>query len=100
MPDGRENMQDPSSSAAEGPLSTTRPLRPRRTIQDQSLINNLADEMIQRWGQGEQLQAEELLNRHPELWDQPEAAIELVYEEICQRRQQGQADFAEAVLAR
>lgn len=67
---------------------------------DSSLISKLADEMIRRWEAGEHLQAEDLLNRHPELWHKPEMAVELVYEEICLRKDHGEIDYAEPVLQR
>jgi serine/threonine protein kinase/Tfp pilus assembly protein PilF len=42
--------------------------------------------MAERWFKGERPPAEEFLNRHPELWHQPEPASRLVYEEICLRQ--------------
>ncbi len=65
-----------------------------------ALIDKLVDEMIRRWQDGDQVQTEEFLNRHPDLWHQPESAIELVYEEICLRKKQDQFDFAMPVLER
>ena len=74
--------------------------RPVRAIYESAFIAELADEMSRRWEQGDQVLAEELLNRHQELWHQPEGAIELVYEEICLRKAHGHADCAAPVLAR
>ncbi|HEV3255964.1 MAG TPA: tetratricopeptide repeat protein [Gemmataceae bacterium] len=39
--------------------------------------------MAQRWQRGERCQAEEFLVLHPELWNRPEIALELIYEEMC-----------------
>jgi serine/threonine protein kinase/Tfp pilus assembly protein PilF len=64
------------------------------------LICRLAEEMIRRWHAGDQVRAEELFDRHPELWHQPEQALEIIYEEICQRRGRGQEEVAEVVLGR
>jgi serine/threonine protein kinase/Tfp pilus assembly protein PilF len=64
------------------------------------LALRLAAEMARRWRKGERPPAEEFLRRHPELLDQAEAAVELVYEEICLRQELGEETTAAAVLAR
>src|SRR5262249_25754926 len=46
----------------------------------------LAEKMARRWKQGERPLAEEFLNAHPELWNNPEAAADLIYEEMCLRQ--------------
>jgi serine/threonine protein kinase len=62
-----------------------------------ALAAQLKEELAERWRQGDRPLAEELLTQHPQLWSQPEAALELIYEEICQRRAHEQpsesADF-------
>jgi serine/threonine protein kinase/tetratricopeptide (TPR) repeat protein len=60
----------------------------------------LAAEMARRWRRGERPRAEEFLDRHPELWGQPEAAADLVYEEICLRQELGEESAAEEVITR
>src|SRR5262245_47620470 len=60
----------------------------------------LVREMADRWRAGERPCAEEFLDRRPELWRQPEAALALVYEEICLRREHGEPDAAARVAAR
>jgi serine/threonine protein kinase len=65
-----------------------------------SLAERLAEEMRRRWQQGQRPDAEEFLARHPELWEHPHAAAELIYEEICLREEDGQAGAASAVLRR
>jgi eukaryotic-like serine/threonine-protein kinase len=53
------------------------------------LAERQAEEMIERWRQGERPLSEEFLNRHPELWQRPQEALELIYEEICLRQEYG-----------
>jgi tetratricopeptide (TPR) repeat protein len=60
----------------------------------------LAAEMARRWRTGERPLAEEFLARHPALWQQPESAVDLVYEEICLRQEAGEEAAEERVLAR
>jgi tetratricopeptide (TPR) repeat protein len=54
-----------------------------------SLVGQLADDMATRWQSGECPVAEEYLNRHPELWLQPDAALELIAEELALRHECG-----------
>src|SRR5262245_57538964 len=56
-----------------------------------SLQERLARELAARWEQGDRVPVEELLARSPELLDAPEAALELVYEEVCLRQRHGLA---------
>src|SRR5947207_6247315 len=51
------------------------------------LVVRLSEEMARSWQQGQRPCAEEYLARHPELWNEPEAAVDLIYEEICLRRE-------------
>jgi serine/threonine protein kinase/Tfp pilus assembly protein PilF len=66
----------------------------------EALAGQLALQMRRRWRQGEQVLTEEYLTRHPELVQQPAAAIAIIYEEIHLRQEQGQQDVWPAVLAR
>ena len=62
------------------------------------LVERLAEEMVGRWADGERPAAEEYLGRHPELWDRPDAALELIAQEIALREEHGRpADGAELV---
>ncbi len=54
------------------------------------LTARLAREMAERWEQGDRAITEEFLAQYPELWGHPEAAIELIYEETCLRREFGE----------
>jgi serine/threonine protein kinase/Tfp pilus assembly protein PilF len=66
----------------------------------EALAAELAGEMVRRWGTGERPLAEEFLARHPGLWDHPEAAADLIYEEVCLRQEHGAEVPAEELLAR
>ena len=66
----------------------------------EQLLERLLDEFERRCRAGEQAVVEEYLDRYPELHDHPAAVIELLYEEICQRRQAGEAVSEEALFMR
>jgi eukaryotic-like serine/threonine-protein kinase len=60
----------------------------------------IVDGILQRWREGESPCADEILARNSELLKSPDAALRLIYEEICLRRERGEViDHAE-VLAR
>jgi tetratricopeptide (TPR) repeat protein len=52
-----------------------------------SLVEQLAEEMASRWRTGQRSLAEEYLNRHPDLWHRPDAALELIAEELALREE-------------
>lgn len=64
------------------------------------LVEALAEEMAQRWREGERPCVEDYLALYPQLREQPEAALELLYEEIHLRQEQGQEIRAEELLRR
>jgi serine/threonine protein kinase/Flp pilus assembly protein TadD len=72
----------------------------RADLNDATLVDRLADELARRWRAGERPSVEDYLNRHPELYEQPEAAIELIYEELCLRQEHGQEGRATDLLDR
>src|SRR4051812_44067158 len=84
-----------TDSAADRPRTA-----PSTALATESLAAKLVEEMIQRWRQGERPLPEEFLARHPELWEQPEAAADLIYEELCLREEYGPQVPIEEVLAR
>jgi serine/threonine protein kinase len=50
----------------------------------------LAEELVERWRGGRPCRVEDILALHPELAHQPQAAVPLIYEEICLRQEQGE----------
>ncbi|HTU16792.1 MAG TPA: protein kinase [Gemmataceae bacterium] len=70
------------------------------TGDEECLIEHLTQEMVSRWRQGERPVAEEYFRLHPRLWHYPEAALELVYEEIHLRQEAGQEVRVEDLLDR
>src|SRR4051812_4925400 len=64
------------------------------------LVDDLVEELRRRWRHGDRAAAEELLDRHAELWQQPAVAAELVCEEVALRTEAGEADASTAVLGR
>jgi len=64
------------------------------------LIEHLAEEMGQRWREGERPLVEEYLSLHPHLGDRAETALELLYEEIHLRQEHGQEVCSEDLFAR
>src|SRR5437870_2636959 len=65
-----------------------------------SLVDRLADELARRWHAGERVVVEEYLTLYPELAKRPEAAAELIYEELCLRQETGQEQATEDLLRR
>ncbi len=63
-------------------------------------VVGLAAEMRRRWLRGERPGVEEYLTSHPELQEQPEAAIALIYEELTLRRECGSEQSEESLFAR
>ena len=79
-----------STIGAVGALSFW--IRPARWRREQ------VDEMVAAWRRGERPLAEEFLARHPELGE--DAAIRLIYEEVCLRQEAGLAVDREAIARR
>ncbi len=81
-----------SESQQEGRLSHS-PVRSRATpsswIHPARWRREQVDEMVAAWRRGERPLAEEFLARHPELGE--DAAIRLIYEEVCLRQEAGLA---------
>jgi serine/threonine protein kinase/Tfp pilus assembly protein PilF len=67
--------------------------------QRESLTAGLADDLAQLWRRGDCLPVEEFLRRH-HLEAEPEIAVGLIYEEMCLRRERGQAAALEEYLRR
>jgi eukaryotic-like serine/threonine-protein kinase len=65
-----------------------------------TLVERLVDEMAERWRAGERPLVEDYLARHPDLAAEPEAALELLAEEISLRDEDGQVPEADELAAR
>jgi serine/threonine protein kinase/Flp pilus assembly protein TadD len=63
-----------------------------------------SDKLVQEfrglWAKGEQLTAAEFFSRHAKLPDDPDTALDLIYEEICLREGAGQEGVWEEVVQR
>lgn len=84
----------------KGPRSSVIRRHLPATMDAEEVAASLAAEMIDRWRQGERPLPEEFLNRQPDLWNQPAAAAELIYEELCLRQEYGPIIPAAEVLER
>jgi eukaryotic-like serine/threonine-protein kinase len=56
---------------------------------DEGLVERLADKLVHDWHAGKRLRVEDLLVPHPELYDNPEAILELLSEELHLRQETG-----------
>jgi tetratricopeptide (TPR) repeat protein len=65
-----------------------------------ALAERLAEDMARRWREGERPRAEDYLALHPELGGRPEAALELIYEEISLRQESGEEAAATDLVRR
>ncbi len=90
------------SSERQGPPTTLvlRPGPPAVPSDVDALVAVLIEEMLQAWRRSERPRAEDFLTRHPELTGHPEAAAELIYEEVCLRQEHGEDVSVEEVLQR
>jgi len=62
--------------------------------------SELARELRRRWCAGANVTSEAVLAEHPELWNDPESAVELIYEEFCLREAAGDDGARADLLAR
>src|SRR5262245_58248951 len=61
---------------------------------------DFAEELRRRWRRGECVRAEEIFTLHPQLRDDPESAIDLIYEEYNLRCAAGEHDVEHDILRR
>jgi serine/threonine protein kinase/Flp pilus assembly protein TadD len=76
------------------------PSSPPQRDEALELVGRLAEEMNRRWRAGERPLAEEFLASRPDLFDNPEAVLELVAEELYLRQQFGESLDEAAIAAR
>jgi serine/threonine protein kinase/lipoprotein NlpI len=91
------------SLPSQSPTAPTGAQTDNRTdsvLRVEALVAQLTEEMAESWGQGNCTAAEAFLARHPELWKHPESAADLIYEEVCLRREYGQEVTREQILQR
>src|SRR3954471_8179887 len=72
---GGENVSPPSSDFPPEPID--------------ALVAPILQAMGSAWERGERPQAEEFLDRHPEVRDHSEAAVRVIFEEVCLRQEYG-----------
>jgi predicted Ser/Thr protein kinase len=65
-----------------------------------TLLARLLTEQRQRWAWGDRVRVEGLLRQHPELGDDPEAVLDLIYQEVFLRERQGQTPERDEYLQR
>jgi serine/threonine protein kinase len=65
-----------------------------------SLVERLADDMVDRWHAGDRPPTEHYLDRYPTLNDHPDAALELLAEELALRAEHGLPVDADELAAR
>lgn len=76
------------------------PAATRSEDQVSDVVERLAGEMVGRWRDGDRPLAEEYLDRCPDLWDRPDAALELIAEEVSLRDEYGLPASAENLAGR
>jgi tetratricopeptide (TPR) repeat protein len=88
----RGGARSQTGSKAVPPLDASSPA--------EVLAARLAEEMAAFWEQGHFLVTEDFLARHPELHATPEAAVRLIYEEVCLRQEFHREQAPEEILGR
>jgi serine/threonine protein kinase/Flp pilus assembly protein TadD len=91
-----------SITVPEGPApdGNAAPLPPPPPLALESAVTDLTQEMGIRWRGGEPGRVEEYLALYPELSEQAEFAVRLIYEELCLRRELGERAAAEEYFQR
>jgi len=93
-------MSDPAEHPSRSPPVDCRKGEGPPDNSVEALTARLLEEMGAAWQRGERPRAEDFLDRHPQLWEQPEAAVRLVYEEVCLREEAGEPVPPEDVVRR
>src|SRR5437016_12452034 len=93
-------VSDPQPQNVTSATPTAIVQRPAAEESVEALAARLASEMVAAWAHGEGPSAEEFLALHPELDAHPQAAIRLIYEEVCLRQERGQELRSEDIFRR
>jgi tetratricopeptide (TPR) repeat protein len=93
-------MAGPSSARSDAVRLKALSLLVSADPEVEALAGKLAEDMDRRWDQGERPRADDYLSDFPELSAQPDAAIRLIYEEICLRHEGGEERCSAEILDR
>ena len=72
----------------------------RPVLEFQKLLQAVLDAQSVQWGLGERLSAEQLFERHPQLLDDPETALDVIYQEFLLRQELGERPQPEEYIRR
>src|SRR4051794_13133785 len=92
---GEDTPESTDDRGAEGDSVLSGPTDPAEVLAEQ-----LADDLAALWRAGRRVAVEDVLDAHPLVRDHPQAAVRLIYEEICLRQELGVAGASAEVLAR
>jgi eukaryotic-like serine/threonine-protein kinase len=67
---------------------------------DRSVLQEILDEQSACWGRGERRLAEEFLEHLPAAGDSPDAAMDVIYQEVLLRRSRGERPELEEYIQR
>lgn len=65
-----------------------------------SLVTRLTRDMHARWAKGDRVRVEDYIASHPALLDDPDAALGLIYEELCLCESQGESRTLDSMVER
>jgi serine/threonine-protein kinase len=75
-----------------------------RSTQDYAVppgsVERVRDDMCRRWRAGDSVRVEAYLPHHPEMRSQPDALLDLIYQEVVLREERGEAVSQEEYLSR
>jgi serine/threonine protein kinase len=82
------------------PASITGQEPDAQALAAEALVARLAEEMAADWHKGDLRPVEHFLDQHAELRDSPAAVLDLLYEEVCLRRERGETVAVEEIIRR
>ena len=91
--DAAVKVHERSPSLTDGPGGEWPPVSAGSLVarsRESGPVTRLIEEFAAAWAGGERPPAETFLERHPSLTVRPDAAIRLIYEEVCLRQSEGQ----------